>query len=109
PEASSTQTIAATAYLAVDAKAPNVLVDALLDALYENESPLRQRIPTLIPKTQATLANVPLHAEAARYLDPFDGINEASEVLQGLDSLKNLVLGAGLVLLFVWGRAKALK
>jgi TRAP transporter TAXI family solute receptor len=103
-----TESVGATAYLAVRQDASDSLIRAILGALHEEG--LSQRFPTLIPHNQALLRSlVPLHSAARQYFNPPDQIGELAKVLESIAATKELLFALAAGSFLVWDRYRRLK
>lgn len=101
-------TLATTSFLAARSEAPKVLVERVLEALYETD--LRREIPTLLTRGEAAAwSELPLHPAARSFYQPYGGLEVLANFMESLAALKELLfaLGAGLYLAWVrWRRLK---
>lgn len=83
-------TISSTAFLVARKDASNLLVKAVLKALYETD--LKAKIPTLITKEEARARHVPMiHPAARSYYEPYAGLDVLSDFLESLSAFKELL------------------
>lgn len=100
--------LAVTSYLAARPEASGRLVSAAMKAIYDDD--MRLQIPVLIPVNVASKwDDVRQHPDARTYFDPFGGMSTLSDMVQGIDGVKELLftLGAGVFLL--WQRIRVLR
>lgn len=106
--ATTIPTIAVQAFLAARKDTSDALVTRSLAALYEED--LRGAFPNFLPLEQAkTWSDAPRHPAAARYFDPFGGLDLLSSFLQSIAAAKELLLALGAALYLLWDRWNRLR
>jgi len=95
------ETVAATALLVTDSGAPDVLVQAALEALYESN--LHLEFAPLIQARDAVVESpVKLHPVAERYHDPYGGLDRLASFIESLSGIKELVFGFFALVYLAW-------
>lgn len=95
------RTVATTSYIAAHAETSDMLVGAVLAALYDSSA--REEIPTLLTKQEAMAWSlVPRHSGAVVYFEPYKGLRRIGMLLEKLAATKELLVGllAAVYLLF---------
>jgi len=101
-------TIATTAYLVSQHDASDRLVRAALEAIHEQS--LRLRVPTLIPREQATTwISTRLHPVAQDYFNPADNMGWIKNLMESINATKELLVALGTGFYLIWLRWRRLK
>jgi len=101
-------TIATTAYLVSRYDASDRLVRAALEAIHEQS--LRLRVPTLIPREQATTwISTRLHPVAQDYFNPADNMGWIKNLMESINATKELLVALGTGFYLIWLRWRRLK
>ncbi len=102
------RTIATTAVLVGRLDCPDRVVAEVLAALYEYD--LRAQFPHLMPKSEVLASSpVPVHPEARRVLDPYADLDRVATFIEGLNGIKELLVGFCALCYLLWGQARRLR
>lgn len=101
-------TVGTTALLASRSGESKLLVEAALEALYENH--LQLDLPTLIPDRAAMEWRLfPLHPAARAYHDPYEGLGLLANLMESIAAIKELLFALGAGLYLIWDRRQRFK
>lgn len=104
----STPTVATTALLVVREGETELLIDVLLEAIYDEG--LGLVFPTLISRENAiAMSPVPLHPASRGFFNPPDHIGRVAQVMDSLAAFKELSVAFAAGIYLLWTRWRRLK
>ncbi|MBT4846329.1 MAG: TAXI family TRAP transporter solute-binding subunit [Planctomycetaceae bacterium] len=104
----SITTITTNAFLVTKSDTPREIVRHVLGVVHEES--LKQKVPTLISREDATAwTSTKLHPAANEYFNPSNQIGWVRDILESVTTMKELLVAMGTGIYLLWRRWKRLK
>jgi TRAP transporter TAXI family solute receptor len=101
-------TIATTAMLVARADAGDAVLRWTLECMYGSDS--YSSLPLSIPKHEALAASpLPLHPVARTFLNPYEGLDTVTKMIEALSGIKELLFGLVAFGYLIWDQRRRLK
>jgi TRAP transporter TAXI family solute receptor len=102
------KTVATTTVLAARSEEGAALIRTALEALYRTD--LLDEYPSVIPATEArSWPTIPLHGEARRYYDPYEGLDTLANFAESFSAGKEFLFALGAGIYVLWDRWKRIR
>lgn len=106
--AEQVKTIATTALMVTRGGASELLIQEILEAVYEEG--MRLQFPTMHSRDEAKQwLDLPMHPVARRYFDPQDEIGHMAAVMESLAATKELLFALAAGIYLIWERWRRLR